>query len=142
MFLIDASVVLKLVVAERLSDRAYTLVNKANRDRELVVAPTLLDFEITNAIFKYSRRSMLTLEQRRELAAIYEGLGIQLLPPAPISAAIEIALRYNLPAAYDAHYLALAEQLGCAFWTADERLVNTLRGALPWVRWLGEVALA
>ncbi len=39
---------------------------------------------------------------------------------------------------YDAHYLALAEHLGCEFWTADKRLHNAVHEKLPWVRGLGD----
>jgi predicted nucleic acid-binding protein len=38
----------------------------------------------------------------------------------------------------DAHYLALAEQQNCEYWTADTRLWNTVRGKLSWIRWLGD----
>jgi hypothetical protein len=42
----------------------------------------------------------------------------------------------SLPAAYDAHYLALAERVGAEFWTTDRRLANKVREALPWVHLL------
>lgn len=45
----------------------------------------------------------------------------------------ELAQQYNRPAAYDASYLALAEDSGCEFWTADGRLVKAEGGALPWL---------
>ena len=47
--------------------------------------------------------------------------------------ALKIAQRYNLPATYDAHYLALAERLGIEFWTADRRLFNAVQSSLSWV---------
>ena len=49
-----------------------------------------------------------------------------------------LATRFNRPAAYDAHYLALAEMMNCEFWTADRRLFNVVKDELPWVRWLGK----
>ncbi|MBM4457262.1 MAG: type II toxin-antitoxin system VapC family toxin [Chloroflexi bacterium] len=49
-----------------------------------------------------------------------------------------MARRLNHPAAYDAHYLALAEMYTCPFWTADERLFNAVHEALNWVHWLGD----
>ena len=49
-----------------------------------------------------------------------------------------LAARFNRPAAYDAHYLALAEMMNCEFWTADRRLFNVVKDELPWVRWLGK----
>ena len=52
--------------------------------------------------------------------------------------ALTIAATYDLPAAYDAHYLALAQILGCDFWTGDGTLINTLRGRLAFVRWIGD----
>jgi predicted nucleic acid-binding protein len=52
--------------------------------------------------------------------------------------ALDLAERFSLPAAYDAHYLALAEQLGAEFWTADRKLVRAVQSTLPWVRLVGE----
>nr|MBC8254153.1 PIN domain nuclease [Ardenticatenia bacterium] len=42
------------------------------------------------------------------------------------------------PQVYDSTYLALADLLGCAFWTADERLHRVVQAELPWVRLLAE----
>ncbi len=50
--------------------------------------------------------------------------------------ALALAGRFSLPAAYDAHYLALAERLGAEFWTADRRLTHAIGAALPWVHQL------
>jgi len=47
--------------------------------------------------------------------------------------AVELAARFSLAAAYDAHYLALAEHLGGEFWTADGRLARMVQASLPWV---------
>ena len=48
--------------------------------------------------------------------------------------ALDLAERFSLPAAYDAHYLALADWLGGEFWTADRRLARAVHDELPWVR--------
>ena len=50
---------------------------------------------------------------------------------------MELAHRFGIPAAYDAHYLALAEVEKCELWTADERLWNAVRSEVDWVRWIG-----
>jgi predicted nucleic acid-binding protein len=52
--------------------------------------------------------------------------------------AFDLANRLNRPAAYDTHYLALAEHLDCEFWTADERLTNAVKSTLPWVKLLSQ----
>ncbi len=54
--------------------------------------------------------------------------------------ALEMATRFNLPATYDAHYLALSEHQACDLWTDDQRLLRALNGRLPFVRWLGDFA--
>ena len=47
--------------------------------------------------------------------------------------AMQIASRFNRPASYAAHDLALSVREGAAFWTADQRLYNAVRYQLPWV---------
>ena len=39
---------------------------------------------------------------------------------------------------YDATYLVTCQVTSCDFWTADDRLVSTVGGDLPWVRMLSE----
>ncbi len=65
-------------------------------------------------------------------------LAVQLMqPPGLHRRAWELARHFGRPAAYDAHYLALAEMKGCPLWTADKRLFNAVRAELDWVHWLG-----
>lgn len=58
-------------------------------------------------------------------------------PPNLSQQAFELAARFNRPAVYDSYYLALADQLQCLFWTADERLYNAIHEDYPLIRWLG-----
>jgi predicted nucleic acid-binding protein len=48
--------------------------------------------------------------------------------------AFELATRFGHPRAYDAHYLAVAEQEGCELWTMDRRLYESVRRELPKVK--------
>ena len=59
-------------------------------------------------------------------------------PPGLSLRAFEMAACFKQPAAYDAHYLALADHLSCPFWTADERLYNGVQADFPHARWLGD----
>lgn len=52
--------------------------------------------------------------------------------------ALRLAQEFNRPRAYDTAYLALAELRRCEFWTADERLYNSVRDRLDWVHWVGD----
>lgn len=74
--------------------------------------------------------------------------GVTLLPGDDASQAalhhraLEIANRYDLSATYDAHYVALAESLGCELWTADQRLLRRLGPQMPSVRWIADYRAA
>lgn len=63
-------------------------------------------------------------------------------PPGMHQLAFALAADLNLPAAYDAHYLVLAELLGCEFWTDDQSLLRQTRDRLPYVRPLAAFTLA
>jgi predicted nucleic acid-binding protein len=43
---------------------------------------------------------------------------------------------------YDSWYLSLAEETGCEFWTADEKLYNATQDRLTFVKWLGDYVTA
>jgi len=44
--------------------------------------------------------------------------------------AFRMAQELALPAAYEAHYLALAKRLGAALWIADQRLARVASGVV------------
>ena len=56
----------------------------------------------------------------------------------PARQALALADALGVPATYDAHYLALAEHLGCELWTDDQRLIRIVATSLPFVRWIGD----
>ncbi|NER02438.1 MAG: type II toxin-antitoxin system VapC family toxin [Okeania sp. SIO3C4] len=47
--------------------------------------------------------------------------------------ALNLAQNLTLPAAYDAYYLALTEQLSANFYTADSRLFSTVKTYFSWI---------
>ncbi len=143
MICVDASVAVKWVLQEELSDQARALYRTQLRMREPIVAPSLLLYEVTNTVRQQIRKpeGMSLVAARRALADILASSIEFHSPPGMHQLALAIADDHNLPAAYDAHYLALSELLGCEFWTADGRLLRRIQRALPFARWLGDYAL-
>lgn len=136
---VDASVVLKLLLSEPDSDKAHALwATWIEQDVE-TVAPCHLAFEVISVLRNHVHRRVISAEAGQAAFEAFEAQDIALVHPIGLDGrAWELAQHYDRPTAYDAHYLALAEMLGCELWTADRRLINALRGALPWVRWLGD----
>jgi predicted nucleic acid-binding protein len=78
------------------------------------------------------------LDEARALLAQFLAVPIRLQAPETLyDRALVLADEHHLPAAYDAHYIALAELLRATLWTADQRLLRALGGRLPFVRWIG-----
>ena len=98
------------------------------------LAPTLLPYEFTNAMLKALRAGRLE-EESLELR-IAETAKLAVLPVAVDQIGVQAAARRLGRSAYDASYIALAEQLGAPFITADRRLYNAVHEALPWVIWI------
>ncbi len=135
---VDANVVVALVTAERFSRAALALWQELTRKNSQPAAPMLLRYEVTLALRRRTTRGTMSSEDAGQALREALALDIHYLDPAGLSEqALELAARFQRPAAYDAHYLALAEHLDCPFWTADERLYNAVCADFPHIRWLG-----
>jgi predicted nucleic acid-binding protein len=134
---VDANLVLRLLESDTYEAPIVQLWRGWHEAGHPLVAPTLLYYEVSNALRRYTAHGELLPEEAAEALEAALRLEIALYGDTDLHRhALELARRFSLPAAYDAHYLALAERLGAEFWTSDRRLTHTVQTALPWVHLL------
>ena len=136
---IDASLAIKLVVRESFSDRALALWQNWIENGVERIAPSFFPFEVSLVIRNKYVRKQLTAEEAETAFDLFTRLSFTILMPETLlREAWDMATELKLPTLYDTAYLALAKLYNCEFWTADEVLINSLHGKLPWVRWIGD----
>jgi predicted nucleic acid-binding protein len=138
---VDTSIAIKWAVNEPDSNIALSLLAEWTKRETVILAPALLAYEATNAFHRHIRGGKIGFEDaRRGLEEIIFTAMVFDFSQSPATniKAMEFAQRFGLPAAYDSHYLALAESKGCEFWTADTRLWNSIKGKFSWARWMGD----
>jgi predicted nucleic acid-binding protein len=140
---IDANVVAALVLPLPYSGPATERMTAWTGAGAELLAPTLLEYEVTAILRKTIVARWLTDDLAREALARILALEIRCL--APTAGLHESALRWadrlGHGKAYDAHYLAVAEQESTTLWTADRRLAKRAQQAgAHWVHWIGEGA--
>jgi predicted nucleic acid-binding protein len=136
---VDANIIVALVTSEVQSGNALALWTKWMSEDFRVVAPSLLRYEVTSALRRKVARGILSADDAQRALEEALALDIEFPDPPDLSFhAFEIASRFNRPTAYDAYYLALAESLGCEFWTADKALFNAVRDGFANIRWIGD----
>lgn len=136
---VDASLVAKWFLAEPDTPRALALRNQWAAARMRLYAPLLLADEMTNLLHRRVIHGDIGHGDARDmLATVVSGLVTFDRDPALSRSALDLAHRFNLAAAYDAHYLALAERDELPLWTADERFYNSLKAHMPLLHWIGE----
>jgi len=94
-----------------------------------VIVPGLWLYEVTSTLYRHARGVAEGEAWLRRTLPTVLALADEIMPGNPelAVAAGEWANRLGQGAAYDAFYLALAEQLGAEFWTGDKRLYNRAR---------------
>ena len=140
MICVDASVAVKWILEEERSDRADALYDATVEAGQPIIAPPLLPLEVTNILRQRMRaQDGISLTRATEHLAAFLALPIEFHNPVGLHhEALVLADALGLPATYDAHYLALAEHLGCELWTDDQRLMRQVAESLPFVRWIGD----
>ena len=134
---IDANVVLSgFFPDEEGQAEAQALIRAYAQGEVELLAPTLLPYEVTNAILQAVRRDRIGLQIGREILTAFQALGIP-TAEVPWQRALELAHTHDR-SAYDGAYLALAEGRGDELVTGDQRLHNAVKDHLPWVLWIGD----
>ncbi|MHB8516609.1 MAG: type II toxin-antitoxin system VapC family toxin [Dehalococcoidia bacterium] len=136
---LDASVAVKLVLDEALSETAHALVRDALLARRPIVAPPLLPSEVTNAVYQQERRKLISAREADEALRRFLALPVQLVALTDVFVeALAHARRHRLAATYDSQYIVVAERLDADLWTADATLIRSLPRSARRVRWIGD----
>src|SRR5215211_6576784 len=130
----DANLAVRYVT-EPHAEAVRALGDEWLRTRTIVVAPSLLHYEVANAVHRICLKAGVDDIGALELHSDVMRLPIEIRHvPNQHQRALLLSRSHRLPAAYDAHYLALAESLGCAFYTSDSKLFRTVSSTLAWVQ--------
>ena len=132
---IDASVVLKWYLDDEDNGRSALSLLERYVSQELdILAPSLLGYEVMNGLAIAKKRGRIGEDKLKMAVQGFMDLEIsQKHISSFYPKVIHFYNIYNL-SAYDASYLALADEESIPLITADERLYNTVKKDLPWVK--------
>lgn len=137
---VDASVAVKWLIEEVHSEEALALGDAWAEAGVTLAAPHLMPFEVTNALHRRVVSEELSTQRAAELVEFLLDMRIELRGSRGLHVrALELASEFGQRAAYDSHYLALAEELDCGLWTADARYYRAAASSVDRVRLLGSV---
>jgi predicted nucleic acid-binding protein len=126
---LDAGVVLALILPLPLSEQAATAVSALKQAREELFAPALLEYEVCSALRRAVARQILTQQEAGTALELLQRIRIRpIIPASSLHArALSWAAKLQHSKAYDAQYLALAEEMHCRLLTTDLRLVHAAK---------------
>jgi predicted nucleic acid-binding protein len=136
----DCSVLVKWEIStEPHAAEAGEMLRDWDSDAILLCAPDQLRTEVIAAFLKALRQRRLSEDEARDSVRRMFALSLKYYKTTPLVllGAFEIARRFGLRP-YDCIYVAMAERKKVEFWTGDQRLVNALGAAYPFIRWIGD----
>ena len=136
-YVIDANATLGLFLRLPYSQAIDYRMQAWQAEEASLVVPTLWEYECMTGLRRAVAVKLISPEEASRMVEALLALEFQRLAPTLElhRAALAWAERIGQAKVYDAHYLALAENLSAEFWTADKRLFHTLQGLrVDWVR--------
>ena len=119
---VDASLAVKWLVEEDDSDKAHAALQSWVAQDIARIAPNLIPFEVANALHRHVLRGGFNVgDSARMIARLLESRLELHQPPGLHVRALQLASQLKQNAAYDTHYLALAESFGCELWERPTR---------------------
>jgi predicted nucleic acid-binding protein len=139
---VDASVAVKWIFAEVDSPVALLLRAQWVRQGLQPTAPSWLLCELANiTLRRVLAKEVALADAQQDFREVVRFITIYHLDASLSAQAIELALQFGQGVVYDAHYLALAEQLDCEYWTADEQFWKAVHPINGRVNWIGQIVV-
>ncbi len=133
---VDASIIVDLLIGFD-EPRLQLLWDGWIESETELVAPQLIRYEVTNVLYQIAKKGHLSREATSETIRMLITLPIKFYnDPLLHDKAFKLAEELSLGATYDAHYLALALQLGCQLWTRDAKLARAAQQKYDWIQLL------
>jgi predicted nucleic acid-binding protein len=139
---IDASLAINFVIpAQPYHSQAVALLRSWGAEKAFLVAPPLFESEADSVMRRYVSQGLLGGDAGKAAQELLDALPVAIVQDARVRGrARQIAEAFNQDRVYDATYSALAELLGCEFWTADQTFHQAVKNGLDYVRFVGEFA--
>ncbi|MBF0104303.1 MAG: type II toxin-antitoxin system VapC family toxin [Deltaproteobacteria bacterium] len=133
---VDASLVIKWLVKEEGSPEALKLLQKFRNCNTLLIAPSILDYEIGSVLRQKIIRGLLDHASLYPIIDFYGRLDLQLFHVTDlVLQSVSIAEALQQPTIYDVSYLLIAKQQKTDFVTADKRFYKAASPLFPMVRY-------
>lgn len=138
----DSNLALALFLHLPYTDQTFGLMERLRERRSAIFAPVLLEYECLSGLHHAAALGFIRRDEVEQFFSELLALDIERVSPTLElhRSALRWAERLGQSKAYDAQYVALAEQYGAELWSADQRLVNALHAqGAAWAHWIGEV---
>ncbi len=138
---LDANIMAAIILPLPYSQSSESRISTWKLEGKTLTAPVLWEYELITVLRRATIQGLLSQKQVKMIFQKVNTVNIQSVWPTEAlhQRALIWADRLGQSRAYDAQYLALAEQSGAELWTGDQRLANAAAGLqLSWVHWIGE----
>jgi predicted nucleic acid-binding protein len=122
---IDASLLVALVAMDPRTDAVSTRLAELQASGESLHAPALTPFEVANGLTRLNATGALADDHLEPAWQTIQALPLAYHPLRDGPSVIRLARRLDRHSAYDAAYVALAQELKGVCWTLDGRLVRS-----------------